>query len=160
MTPSDLNESRRSGVPMYRWAALLIALLAITLVVVIVIGIARTTAVQAELRETLRHDLLALKQPCTVRVNGALVPEPQRLIQALRSVGFVPAHHSEPLSPIDVTMDDGTTVVRCIVARDSQRSDEYWVLMPPNTSTPIDLDPAREAGRISGVNLKEYFGGR
>ncbi len=65
----------------------------------------------------------------SVKVDGKLQQGAQ-LLEALRTIHHVDPHHSAPLKPIRIEIGEGSNSIDLIVARDSERSDEYWVYRP------------------------------
>lgn len=90
------------------------------------------------------------------RLNGEPVEDPSVLIRALRSMHFVPAHHSSPTAPIRIELvDHGSEVAQIVIARDSQRPSEIWVFRPGSNWHRSSL--GQEAGRIMSAELDEYL---
>jgi hypothetical protein len=81
-------------------------------------------------RSALLGELSQLKNASHVRVNSRELSEPGPLVVSLRRLNTVRAHHSHPTTPIHVEIRDGVRTVVCVIARDSERQDEYWVFRP------------------------------
>ncbi len=98
----------------------------------------------------------AVAKSTGARLNGEPVEDPSVLLRALRSMHFVPAHHSSPRAPIRIELvDHGREVARIVIARDSHRPSEIWVFRPGSNwhGTPL----GQEAGRIMTAELDEYL---
>jgi len=80
-------------------------------------------------RDTVLSGLSELTPTATVTVNGA-PRQPAPVLEALRAVHHVESHHSSPLTAIQVEVRDGAKTIKLVVARDSERPDEYWVYRP------------------------------
>lgn len=70
-----------------------------------------------------------LSPNATVTINGK-TREKEPVIEALRKVHHIEAHHSYPVAPIQVDIRDGAKTINVVVAQDSARPDEYWVYRP------------------------------
>jgi hypothetical protein len=89
-----------------------------------------------------------LGEPYTVRVNGAAVRDPDAVVVALRAVRDVPAHHSSPQERLHVDVEGRAGSFELIIARDSERADEYWVYLPEDD--PVGNPPGgNEIGRVT-----------
>jgi len=67
---------------------------------------------------------------CTVSIDGRVAPNPAEVLDALRSIGDLPAHHSSPGSIFEVVISDPPRRFALWVARDSSDPREYWVFFP------------------------------
>ena len=65
-----------------------------------------------------------------VSINGRPVQNPSAVIDALRSVGHLPAHHSSPTRIMVVSVSDPPRHLSLWMARDSSDPHEYWVFFP------------------------------
>jgi hypothetical protein len=65
----------------------------------------------------------------SVTINGKAQPIMQ-VLEALRTLHHVDPHHSSPGQPIRVQIRDGSKTIDLVVARDSERFQEYWVFKP------------------------------
>jgi hypothetical protein len=76
----------------------------------------------------------SLSPQYTVLIDGQVVPNRSEILDALRHVGDLPAHHSSPTRIFDVTISDPPRQLLLWVARDSSDPHEYWVFFPsPST---------------------------
>jgi len=92
-------------------------------------GLIFTDFMKTRARDAVLSSLNDLSPNATVTINGqARQKEP--VLEALRSVRHIAAHHSSPLTPIQVEVRDGEKTINLVVAQDSERPDEYWVYRP------------------------------
>ena len=138
-----MSEDRRS---------LHIALLCLALGMLVGAGLLAEQLTEIHAR---RAVIAAAVSSTAVNVNGKRVPDPSVLLGALRGLGHIPGHHSSPTAPIRVDLLVGVDTTPLVLARDSQRPDEFWVYRPgPNWHN----DPlGQDAGRIRSVTLDTFF---
>ena len=86
-----------------------------------------------------------------VWVAGQPVTDPDRVLQALRSLRWASAHHSHPSHPILVRVLAPSHDVVLSVSRDSDDPHEYWVFLPRYRVTSMN-----EVGRIFTTALDGY----
>jgi hypothetical protein len=78
-----------------------------------------------------RRDLLhTIAQSSGVALNGEWLSDPSVVLIALRGLTRVPAHHSSPTAPIEIRLQSGPDTIALIIARDSDRPQEFWVYRP------------------------------
>lgn len=77
-------------------------------------------------REAVLSALNDLSPNASVTINGETWPQAP-VVEALRGLQQLEAHHSYPLEALRVEIRDGDKTVELVVAEDSQRADEYWV---------------------------------
>jgi hypothetical protein len=90
-----------------------------------------------------------------VRLNGTPVESPAPLLASLGEVSHASAHHSHPLTPIRIDLIDASGEVQVIVARDSQRPNEFWAFWPDGRVAGDHL--GQEAGRIDSAELDAFL---
>jgi hypothetical protein len=90
-----------------------------------------------------------------VRMNGERLDDVTVLLDALRLIGDVPAHHSSPTAFVRIELSKGTEVVNLEIARDSDRPAEFWVYRSgPNRHG----DPRGQySGRFTSLELTGYL---
>ena len=127
-----------------RW--LVAAVIVIILIILVgwgLLGYEQLTEKRA--REAVLSALNDLSPNAGVTIDG----EARRqalVLEALKGLKHVEAHHSYPLKPLEVEIHDGNKSIKLVVAQDSDRPSEYWVFRPgPN----FHNDPLGEfLGRI------------
>jgi hypothetical protein len=87
--------------------------------------------------------LVSLPADSRVWIAGRPVTDPDRVLQALRSLRWASAHHSHPSHPILVRVLTPSHDVILSVSRDSDDPHEYWVFLPRYRVTSMN-----EIGRI------------
>jgi len=97
----------------------------------------------------------AVDRAVQVRVNGALVEDPAMLLAALKQVEHVGAHHSHPMTPIEIDLIDGKSEVHVQIARDSALPTEFWAYWPAGEG--LADHPRHEAGRIESGALDAFL---
>jgi hypothetical protein len=99
--------------------------------------------------------LRAVGQSSGVVLNGERLSDPSVVLAALRRITHLPAHHSSPTDPIRITLQNGPDRVGLIIARDSDRPQEFWVYRPGSNwhNDPLGQD----AGRLVSRDLDEYL---
>jgi hypothetical protein len=105
-------------------------------------------------REAVLSALNELSSTASVTIDGE-AQEPAPVLEALRALKHVDAHHSYPLESHQVEIRDGSKTINLVVAQDSERPDEYWVYRPgPN----FHNDPHGEfLGRIETKVFRDVF---
>jgi hypothetical protein len=86
-----------------------------------------------------------------VSINGAVVPDPAPVLDALRSMTSVMAHHSHPTRRLHVVIRSEEGSVALDLDRDSQRPREYWVFYPAYRTTAVN-----EIGRVTSSVFDSY----
>jgi hypothetical protein len=75
-----------------------------------------------------------------VAINGKLISDPRSTLEALRSLGELPAHHSHDTKIIRVIVRGKTGQIILNLGRDSDNPREYWVFYPRyRTTTSNDI---------------------
>jgi len=90
-----------------------------------------------------------------VLVEGEKVPQPVPLLVGLRTLVSVAAHHSHPNEPLRVEVRSRNESRTFIVARDSNRPEEYWVFVPKK-KIPAASELGFEIGRIHTTAFAEF----
>lgn len=102
-----------------------------------------------------RHDALKFIQSLsgnyTVYVNEQQVPDPDKIISALKELAPYWAHHSHPTKRIRVVIRTDVRELRLELGRDSGKPQEYWVFSPE-----LDASGQNEIGRITTAAFDEY----
>jgi hypothetical protein len=115
-------------------------------------GDART---EAEAKEEL---LSFIAKASDVRLEDDLIEDPSVLLNALRTVRHVPAHHSFPGERVRVSIRTATEYMLVTIARDSESRSEFWVWLP---GSDWRRDPfGRFAGRLSSGELDRLLTAR
>jgi hypothetical protein len=101
-----------------------------------------------------RHDVLAFlrdAQALRVYVNSEPAPNSEEIVNALKTLQPVPAHHSHPTTRLTIELRRENDVVTIECGRDSANAQEYWVFYPK-----YDLTSNNEIGRITTSALDAY----
>jgi hypothetical protein len=109
-------------------------------------------------RDAMLRDLGQLAVPFNATLDGRPTDDAGQLVLLLKGTRFLLAHHSSPQKPIHVWITDGKIVINLLLARDSQKVDEYWVLRPGRNLLGESYD--QEAGRIVDSRLTRYLQAR
>jgi hypothetical protein len=91
-----------------------------------------------------------LKADCHFSINGKAATKPEQILAALKTLDWLPAHHSSPTKTINVEISDHSRIVLRL-ARDSGNPREYWVYYPKYYITQWN-----EIGRIITPLFDEY----
>ncbi len=89
-----------------------------------------------------------------VLIDGVRVDDATALLDALRGLAEVPAHHSSPTGFVEVELRSGAEVMRLAIARDSSRPAEHWVYLGAGGG---GASHGRYAGRISSGALAVFL---
>ena len=84
---------------------------------------------ESRAREEVLSALNDLSPNASVTLNGKTQQSTQ-VLEVLRTLHQVDPHHSFPILPIRVEIREGSKTIDLVVARDSERSEEYWVFKP------------------------------
>jgi hypothetical protein len=102
----------------------------VVFVVLIIVGLL-SGAISTSIGEYRLGAFLDSASPnCTVSIDGQVLPSPRAVLDALRRVGHLPAHHSSPGRILDVVIADPPRKLSLWIARDSSDPREYWVFFP------------------------------
>ena len=106
-----------------------------------------------------RHQLLTVvAQSSGVILNGQTLSDPSVVLAALGRLTSVPAHHSSPTTPIQLSLTGAPSAVAITIARDSQNPNEFWVYRPGSN---LHNDPlGQDAGRIVSSDLDSFLRSR
>ncbi len=74
--------------------------------------------------------LEAVSPSAAISIDGRQVQNPAAVIDILRHIGDLPAHHSSPTRIMNVTVSDPPRRLSLWLARDSSDPHEYWVFFP------------------------------
>jgi hypothetical protein len=101
-------------------------------------------------RAQILDQLDSLKADYHFSINGKTAMKPEQILAALKTLDFLPAHHSSPTKRINVEISDHSRIVLWL-ARDSGNPREYWVFYPNYYTT-----ARNEIGRIITPLFDEY----
>lgn len=87
------------------------------------------------------------------RIEIANAPEITNLLSRLQSVTAISGHHSHPTHAFDVLFEAGGRRFHYRVGRDSQRADEYCIMLPDGGS---DEDSGLEIGRVRSADWAQW----
>ena len=104
-------------------------------------------------RENVLSALRGVSPNASVKVDGKPRQSAQ-ILEALRTLHQVEAHHTSPLHPLRVEIREGGKSIDLVVAQDSERPSEYWVYRP---GWNYHNDPLGEfLGRIQTDVFRDY----
>lgn len=86
-----------------------------------------------------------------VSVNGTPYPDAKQILLTLRSLHWIPAHHSNPTKHITIEIFQNSGRLVLWLARDSANPREYWVFYPKYRIT-----ASNEIGRVVTSLFDEY----
>lgn len=102
-----------------------------------------------------RYDVLkfvnSLSGNYKVYVNQQEVPEPDKMVSALKELAPYWAHHSHPTKRIRLLIRTDVRDLTLELGRDSDNPQEYWIFYPEH-----DLTSNNEIGRITTSAFNEY----
>ena len=106
-------------------------------------------------REIAHDDVLrelgAVTSDCHILVAGRPAADPTRLLDLLRSLRSVTAHHSHPSHSISIRIVCSSDHLDLTLSRDSSDPHEYWVFLPRYRVTSMN-----EIGRVSTEIFDSY----
>jgi hypothetical protein len=110
----------------------------------------------AQFSKEIAHDdvlreLGAVTSDCRVFVAGRPAADPTRVLELLRSLRWVTAHHSSPSHSISIRLVCPSEDLDLTLSRDSSNSHEYWVFLPRYRVTSMN-----EIGRVSTDIFDSY----
>ena len=96
-------------------------------------------------------EFISNTQALKVYVNSQPAPNSDEIIDAIKTLQPVPAHHSHPTRMIRIELhsEDGVVTIEC--GRDSANAQEYWVFYPK-----YGITSNNEIGRITTSALNSY----
>lgn len=84
----------------------------------------------SSLRNTVKSFLNNVSPEASVKVKGKFVKKPKEIIEVVKGVQPLPAHHSHETEMIHIEIISRDDSLLLELGRDSQRSKEYWVSYP------------------------------
>jgi hypothetical protein len=123
--------------------------------VMVIVTFAVQNHAQVSARSAILSELSRMRGAYRVRLNDRDVDEGALLVASIRRMRSVPGHHSGPTAPVHVEIRDGERSMNFVIARDSERQDEYWVF---RSGKNLQGDPlGQEAGRVLDTELSRYL---
>ncbi len=117
----------------------------------IAIGIAAAQLSKEIAHEDVLRELGAFTSDCGIFVAGRPAADPKRVLELLRSLRWVSAHHSHPGHAISISVVCPSNNLDFILSRDSSNPHEYWVFLPRYRVTSMN-----EIGRVSTDIFDSY----
>jgi hypothetical protein len=77
----------------------------------------------------------ALGEKYQISINGTPTSNTNDVLLALKTLRWLPAHHSSPTKRINVEISDDSRRIVLSLARDSNNPREYWVFYPKHIIT-------------------------
>ena len=112
-------------------------------------GACDTSQEIAQARVLDRLDIIAGKY--RISIGAETVANPEEILVALKTLKWMPAHHSNPTKRINVEISDNSGRIILSLARDSGDPREYWVFYPKYFITRYN-----EIGRIVSPAFDNY----
>jgi hypothetical protein len=100
--------------------------------------------------------LQSLSPNASVSVNGQAAQNSSEIINALRGIRNLLAHHSHPTRTIYLDISDAPRHLRLLVARDSDDSHEHWVLTPSPSKLALRANLKKDIGHVITPVLDQY----
>ena len=95
--------------------------------------------------------LESLRDDCRISINGKGVSNSKDVLSVLKTLDWLPAHHSNPTKRINIEISDHALRLVLSLARDSGDPREYWVFYPKYRVTSYN-----EIGRIKTPLFDAY----
>ena len=100
--------------------------------------------------------LQSLSGQASVSVNGNDVQNSGEIINALRGIRSLLAHHSSPTHTFHVDISDGPRHLLLQVARDSSDPHEYWVFAPSPSKLALRANLKKDIGHVITPVFDQY----
>jgi hypothetical protein len=114
----------------------------------VVMGIIAAAASASLARSETLQFLQAVSAKATVSIDGHDAQNSGEILNALRDLRTVAAHHSHPTRMLALTISDPPQHLRLFVARDSETPREYWVLAPSASNLPLRRNATKDIGHV------------
>jgi hypothetical protein len=102
-----------------------------------------------------KHLLAAVDRSSGVILNGEPVTDTSVVLGALRTLAHAPSHHSSPTEPILLELLTSSDTVSIVIARDSERPEEFWVY---RSGANWHNDPlGQDAGRVVSSDFDKFL---
>jgi hypothetical protein len=116
----------------------------ISLVVGWFAGLTSTSIAQFKAREFFD----SVSDKCVIAINGRSVQDRDEILNVLKALGDLPAHHSSPTHRIAVELSDPPRQLSLWLARDSNNPHEYWVFSPSPSRFALRAELKKDIGHI------------
>lgn len=127
------NENIKDMIPDSLKAVFVIVIICLIAIVHTIGGMQRSR--MTSIRTEIMGFLEATDTNSVVRVDGVISQNPEIIISTLKNINERTPHHSHPLDPFVILVENGANSLRLILARDSRNPAEYWIEAP-------DLSPS------------------
>jgi hypothetical protein len=134
-----------------RWREIIADISSLLFIGGVLIGLAAAVTSQEITHNDVLWKLQSIPDDANVSVNGTPAANSKELLVSLRSLDWLPAHHSEPTKRIRIDVNDHGSHVVLSLGRDSNDPREYWVFYPTHGVT-----RENEIGRIKTPLLDGY----
>jgi hypothetical protein len=111
-----------------------------------------TSIAQSEVAEFLS----SVSDRHTISIEGRLSQNRQQVLDTLKQVTNLPAHHSSPTRELHVDISDPPRHLQLSVARDSSDPHEYWVFAPSPSKLASRAAMKKDIGHIRTAVFDEY----
>jgi hypothetical protein len=93
---------------------------------------------------------------CTMFIDGRAVQDASPVLDTLRRVGPLPAHHSGFGRTFDLTVSDPPRQITLWIARDSNDPHEYWVFFPSPSKLAFRAKMRTDIGHVKTTVFDGY----
>ncbi len=119
------SSTRRGSAVSRRFPVISIGLFAVPILLVFAVVNVISAAARSEVRT-----ILDGAEDAEVSINGVVVADPAPVLNALRSMTWMSAHHSFPTTRVHVVVRSTKGKLAVDLGRDSHQPQEYWVFYP------------------------------
>ena len=95
-----------------------------------------------------RQFLDSASDKCVVAINGKPAGNSSEILNALKTISDLPAHHSSPTRTLDVRLSDPPRHLWLSIARDSSDPHEYWVFAPSPSKLALRVALKKDIGHV------------
>lgn len=117
----------------------------------VLVSICAFNASQKIAQSKVLEKLDSFSEKFEISINATPVSNPNQVLLALKTLRWLPAHHSNPTKRINVEIYDDRRHIAFSLARDSGNPQEYWVFYPKYYITTYN-----EIGRIVTLVFDNY----
>ena len=100
--------------------------------------------------------LQSVSDKCVVSINGKVVQNRDEILNTLKGIENLPAHHSSPTRMIYVDISDQPHHLLLWVARDSSDPHECWVFAPSPSTLALRAALKKDIGHIITSVFDQY----
>ena len=136
--------STNSGPKRRRILSIVALLFPISIIVGWLVALISTSMAQFHARQFLD----SASEKCVVTINGKGAENSSQILNALKTISDLPAHHSSPTRTLDVQLVDPPRHLWLWVARDSSNPHEYWLFAPSPSKLALRAALKKDIGHV------------